>query len=86
MLRKKHPNKEIEAAICYAEGKGWTVIERSGHAWGSLRCPNNNRDCRCGQFCQMSIWSTPKNPENFANQLSQKVDGCVFTEQGDLDE
>jgi len=84
-MRKKHPNKEIEAAIFYAESKGWRVVERKGHAWGSLRCPHNRDDCRCGQFCQMSIWSTPKNAETHARQLRQKIDGCQYS-QGDSDE
>lgn len=85
-MRKKHPNKEIEAAICYAEEKGWIVIERSGHAWGSLRCPHNQKDCRCGVFCQMSIWSTPVNSGKHARHLCQKVDGCIYNDEGDLDE
>ena len=84
-MRKKHPHKEIEAAIRYAESKGWQVIERQGHAWGSLRCPSNQVDCRCGQFCQMSVWSTPRNPESHARQLRRKVNGCIYN-QGDADE
>lgn len=85
-MREKHPHKEIEAALCYAEEKGWTVVECSGHPWGSLRCPNNRSDCRCGLFCQMSIWSTPGNPEGHARQLRQKVDGCIYNDEGDLNE
>lgn len=83
-MRKKHPSKEIEKAISYAESNGWRVIERSGHAWGSLVCPQNSADCRCGQFCQMSVWSTPKNTGNHAKQLIQKVDGCIYDENGEL--
>ena len=85
-MRKKHPNKEIEAAVCYAEERGWRVIEKSGHAWGSLVCPQNSVDCRCGLFCQMSVWSTPRNPEGHARQLRQKVDGCIYQNQGDLNQ
>lgn len=33
--RKKHPNKDIEAAVAYAESKKWTFKEtgKSAHAW-----------------------------------------------------
>jgi len=77
-VRKKHPNKEIEAVIEYAEMQGWQVIECSGHAWGMLRCPHNNKECRCGQFCQMSVWSTPMNCGNHARQLKKRIDGCLY--------
>jgi hypothetical protein len=82
---KKHPNKEIEAVVRYAELKGWQVVERQGHAWGILRCPHNRNDCRCGLFCQISVWSTPKNPEIHARQLRRKIDGCKY-DQGKADE
>ncbi len=84
-MRNRHPDKDIEAALCYAETKGWKIVKRTGHAWGSLRCPRNDQDCRCGLFCQMSIWSTPKNPMRHAQQLQQKVDGCTY-ETGEANE
>lgn len=36
--RKKHPNKEIEKAIRYAERLGWRYRRagKSAHAWGRL--------------------------------------------------
>jgi len=80
IVRKKHPDKDIESALYYAESKGWRIIERRGHAWGSLVCPKNSEDCRCGQFCQMSIWSSPRSAGNHARQLIQKVDGCIYYE------
>lgn len=83
-MRKKHPNKEIEATICHAEKNGWTVTESKGHPWGSLRCPNDEADCRCGKYCRMSVWSTPKNTGNFARQLKRKIDGCIYEEDGEL--
>ena len=83
-MRKKHPNKEIEAAVSYAEAQGWRVIERRGHAWGSLVCPQNSNECRCGQYCQMSVWSTPRSAGNYAKQLRQKVDGCIYDKDGEL--
>lgn len=51
MARKKHPKKDIEEALVYAQEKGWRVSVGGGHAWGKLYCPYNDRDCRCGEFC-----------------------------------
>ncbi|MGB7933154.1 MAG: hypothetical protein WCH04_13180 [Gammaproteobacteria bacterium] len=84
-MRKKHPDKEIEDTVCYAETQGWQVIKCSGHAWGLLRCPYHDQECRCGQFCQMSVWSTPKDPGRHARQLRRKIDGCIH-QSGELDE
>ena len=85
---KKHPNSSIEKAVKYAESKNWVYVEVGGsaHAWGKLICPNNNRDCRCGLFCQNSIWSTPKSPENHAKQIKRWVDGCIYIEKGNTHE
>lgn len=77
MARKRHPSKEIEAMIQELEALGWAVIEGKGHAWGMLRCPNNSKECRCGEFCQMSVWSTPKNSQQFAKKVRQKALACV---------
>ena len=81
--RKKHPDKDIEAAVAYAESKKWTFKEtgKSAHAWGILKCPNNKKDCRCGEFCISSIWSTPKNPKNHAKQIIRIVDNCIYIDK-----
>jgi hypothetical protein len=71
-----HPKKEIAAAIEYARSKGWRVVEGGSHAWGQMYCPYNDKECRCGEFCRTSIWSTPKNPGNHAKQLRRVVDNC----------
>ncbi len=39
-------------------------------------CPYNDEECRCGEFCITSIWSTPKNPGNHARALRRVVDNC----------
>lgn len=31
----------------------------------------------------MSVWSTPKNANNHAKQIRQKVDGCIEFDQFD---
>lgn len=53
MRRSKHPDKEIEAAILYAEENGWTYKDsgKSAHSWGRLLCPLHTREGH-----QMSIW------------------------------
>lgn len=67
-----HPNKHIRAALNHAESEGWT-IRKSGpraHAWGVTYCGYGHRQCR------MSIWSTPRNPENHARAIRRKVARC----------
>lgn len=73
MARPKHPNKKIEAAIKYAEEKGWRYKEsgNSAHSWGRLYCPFEDREGH-----MMSIWSTPKNADVHAMQIKRKVDAC----------
>ena len=76
--RTKHPNKEIEAAICFAEMLGWRYRHtgRSSHAWGRLLCPRKDRE-----GCFFSICSTPKNPENHAKQILRNVKTCPHKEE-----
>ena len=75
--RPRHPNKEIENALAYAEKNGWRVVLLKGHAWGKIQCPWNDAECRCGTFCQASVWSTPRVPEHMAHNIRRVVDGCA---------
>jgi hypothetical protein len=77
MSRPSHAKKEVEQALRHAESKGWRVVVGGGHCWGKLYCPFNDTDFRCGEFCVTSVWSTPKNPGNFARQLRRVVDNCT---------
>ncbi|WP_144108298.1 hypothetical protein [Paraburkholderia sp. BCC1886] len=78
MVRQTHSKKEIEAALVYAESKGWRIRSGGkGHAWGKLYCPVNSAECRCGEFCISSVWSTPKNAGNHAKHLRRIVDNCT---------
>ncbi|NCX94248.1 MAG: hypothetical protein EBX40_06200 [Gammaproteobacteria bacterium] len=72
-MRPKHPNKELEKAVKYAESKGWRYQTPGGsaHAWGRLLCPLATREGHA-----MSVWSTPRNPENHAKQIKRNVDSC----------
>lgn len=76
--RNKHPSKEIERAIVFAEEKGWRYQEtgKSAHAWGRLLCPLKDR-----AGCSMSIWSTPSNSDNHANQIRRNVNSCPHKEE-----
>lgn len=72
---KKHPDKHIQSAIEYALLQGWVWIApgNSSHAFCRLRCGSPYDEHRQHQ---MSIWSTPRNPENHAKQIRRKVDAC----------
>ena len=76
--RSKHPNKEIESAIKYAEERGWEHRESgdSSHAWGKLNCPLHTREGH-----HMSIYTTPKNPTNYAKLIRQRVDKCEHSDE-----
>ena len=76
MARPRHSKSEVEAALRYAEEHGWTVRRGGSHAWGRALCPYDDEACRCGEFCIVSIWSTPKNAGNHARQLRRVVDNC----------
>lgn len=86
MSRKKHSRKDIEQAIVYAEERGWRIEVGGGHAWGKMYCPYNDQECRCGEFCVASIWSTPKNSMNHAKQIKRIVDNCVRYAGRNVDE
>jgi hypothetical protein len=77
MARASHPKKEVEAALRHAERHGWRVVVGGSHAWGRMYCPYNDQECRCGEFCIASVWSTPRNAGNHARQLMRVVDNCT---------
>lgn len=65
----EHPNKDIRGALKFAAENGWT-IKKSGpraHSWGKMFC---------GSGCVVSIWGTPRRPENHAKQLRKAVVRC----------
>jgi len=83
MSRPVHAKKEVEQALRHAESKGWRIVVGGGHCWGKMYCPFNDADCRCGERCITSVWSTPKNPGNFARQLKRVVDHCTGSSETD---
>jgi len=87
LARRRHPVRDIEKALRYAERHGWR-IETSGpraHGWGRMYCPHNDPDCRCEEFCIQVIWSTPAVPESFARQVRRVVDHCIHTDEAARD-
>jgi len=89
LTRKRHPNKEIESAIQFAEENSWTFKPpgKSAHAFGILKCPHNDRECRCGRFCKASVWRTPRSSENEAGKIRKVVENCIHqSEQGNEDQ
>lgn len=69
---KKHPDKHIRAALEYAQSCGWVIVPAGGsaHAFCRLKCVRGH----AGHM--MSVWSTPKSPENHARQIRRKIDEC----------
>jgi hypothetical protein len=80
LARKRHKHKQIEAAIQFAEENGWNLRPpgKSAHCFGVLLCPHNDEKCRCGVFCQMSIWGSPRAPESFAQKIIRTVENCIY--------
>lgn len=71
----RHPNKEIEAALKYAEGRGWRIVQsKHGHVWERIYCPHGQRG-----GCARSVYSTPRNPDKHARELRQFVERCPHT-------
>ncbi len=76
MKRAKHPTKEIEAALKFAESEKWRVDVGGSHAWGKMFCPFYQEPCRCGVFCITPTLSTPRDAENHARDLKRVIEKC----------
>ena len=62
VARWSHSKKQLRDVLDEACAAGFDVYETpSGHRWGYLECG------KCGQ--QLSVWSTPKSPDNHAKQV-----------------
>ena len=77
MARSPHSKKEVEESLRHAESHGWRIEVGGSHAWGRIYCPYNDDECRCGEYCIASVWSTPKNAGNHARALRRVVDNCT---------
>jgi hypothetical protein len=64
-VHPKHPKKEVNDALDYADQHGFHVGRTvSGHRWGRITCT-------CG--ASVSIWSTPKSPHDHSRRLCRWV-------------
>jgi hypothetical protein len=72
MARPRHPNKEIEEAVAYAEAHGWEFVRQGSHAWGILHCPERSREGH-----RFNVHSTPRNPYRHAEKIRRAVDRCT---------
>jgi len=69
--RNRHPKKEIEAAVAYAESQGWRYIKGKNHCWGRLLCPHEDQS-----GCRISVYGTPKCPEDHARIIVAAIKKC----------
>lgn len=79
MSRPKHPKKEIESALVFVEVLGWRVQVSTGHAWGRIYCHYNSVECRGGEFCIASVWSTPRDADLHGLQIRRVAMNCVMS-------
>ena len=80
MPRNKHPNKEIEKALKYAEANHWRIENSKGHPFGQMYCPYKDANETCesnGKWCRVGIWSTPRNTGSHAKSIKKIVDRCI---------
>lgn len=76
--RPRHPKKEVEDSLEFAESHAWTVeAPRPGHPWGKATCGREGHDCL------VWIWSTPRNAGNHARQIRRAVYRCTEKEGDD---
>ena len=70
MARPAHPTKEIDEALDYAASKDWTIEKVDPvlmHGADEVPLPHEV------DGCQVSIYSTPRNPQNHAKQLKRAI-------------
>lgn len=64
---RRHSDKDIRKATRLALDAGWTLEEGKGHRFGTLRC---------GDGCEVAVWSTPRNPTTHAKRIRETVQRC----------
>ena len=78
MVRQKHAKKEIEAAILYAEARGWSVRPGKRHAKFKLYCRHHDRE-----GCKVSVWGTPADEGDHARDIIRAVNRCPHRDESD---
>ena len=79
VARPRHPHKDVEEAVQYAETRGW-YVRMQGH-WGRMYCAQADRD-----GCQFGVNGTPRNAGNHAKQIMRAVDRCPHQQQEEADD
>lgn len=64
---RRHSDKDIRRALKLALDAGWMLEEGKGHRFGTLRC---------GDGCEVAVWSTPRNPTTHAKRIRETVQRC----------
>lgn len=71
---RRHPDKDVRKAIKQATVSGWSIDYGKGHRWGTLRC---------GEGCQVAVWSTPRSPDVIAKRIDEAVRKCPHQQVAD---
>ncbi len=71
MARDRHPQKELEAVVEYAEQQGWEVRAGKRHAKFKLYCQYHDRG-----GCKVSVWGTPADAKDHAKDVRRAIDRC----------
>ena len=79
----EYPNKHIRDAIDDAIASGWRLVKSGprAHAWGRLYCPFETRG-----GCIITVYGTPRVPENHARYICRLVDACPHDTPDELEE
>ena len=65
----------MEAAVGYAESRGWEFIRQGNQVWAILYCPERSREGH-----RFNVHSTPRNPYSHAEQIRRAVNRCNHRE------
>lgn len=81
MARDRHPRKELEAVVEYAEEQGWEIRLGKRHAKFKLYCKHHDRD-----GCKVPVWGTPVDVNDHAKDVRRAIDRCPHRNEGGEDE
>ena len=79
MPRRRHPDRDVENALKYAEQHGWRIHVLSGHAhaWGRMYWPDECMRCGRPRHRMLSVASTLRNAPDHAADLRRSVRRCL---------
>ena len=75
---KRHPDKEVDAAVKAMRRAGWRIERnktRAAHAWGKAFCPSEGQQAHWE--CAVSISGTPRSGANEARRLRHRIKRCL---------